>query len=156
MLGKRTSDEPTRRDLLGVLAELDPPEAYAFGDDGRERNPEVETTAARNVSAPKPPSPQAKWSTIAILAGVGVRVWIFGAFTTVLLTLAIGDDAAEFFLYIGFAVGVVAAFVNTGIGIAAIVKIHRSNGALKGMAFAAAGATLPLLFLFHLIAMQLC
>jgi hypothetical protein len=85
-----------------------------------------------------------------------VPVWILGAALTVLAAIALAGDSGEVFLFIGLAIGVLAAFVNTGIGVWAMITVGRSNGALKGMAFAAAGACLPLLFLFHLVALQVC
>jgi hypothetical protein len=81
---------------------------------------------------------------------------MIGAALTVLAAISMGGDSAEAFLFIGLGLGVVAAFVNTAIGVWAMVTIARSNGSLKGMAFAASGACLPLLFLFHLIALQVC
>ena len=156
MLAKRTADEPTRRDLLAVLAELDPPEAYAFGDETRSRDSDVEAILPPKPVAANMTATPAKWSSLAIVAGVGVPAWIVGAALTVLAAVAMGGDSAEAFLFIGLAIGVLAAFVNTGIGVWAMITIGRSNGALKGMAFAAAGACLPLLFLFHLVALQVC
>jgi len=154
MLAKRTAEEPTRRDLLAVLAELDPPEAYAFGEETRTRTPDVEPSPQpKHVVASAPAAP-ARWSTLAILAGSGVLVWVLGAALTVFAAVAMGGDAAGAFLYIGLPLLVLAAFVNTGIGVWAMVTIARSKGALKGMAFAAAGACLPLLFVFHVVALQ--
>jgi hypothetical protein len=160
MLAKRTSEEPGRRDLLAVLAELDPPEAYATGDEPRRRSPDVATPAQPEPGVPAPsaaPStPPARWSTLAILSGTGLLVWILGAVVTTLVPLAMnGGDGAAFVLFGGMGIGAVAAFVNTGIGIWAMVTIARSKGALKGMALAAAGACLPLLVLFHVVAAYL-
>ena len=155
MLAKRTADEPTRRDLLAVLAELDPPEAYAFGDADRPRDAVEGEFIPPKPAEPKAAAAPAKWSTLAILAGVGVPVWILGAAATYLSVFVVSGDAAALFIYGGFALGVVAAFVNTGLGVWAMVKIHQSQGALKGMLFAAAGACVPLLLLFHIATMYI-
>lgn len=152
MLAKRAADEPTRRDLFAVLAELDPPEAYALGDEGRRGDSDAEQVAKPKPVESKTEAPPAKWSTLAIIAGLGVVVWIVGAAATIASAFVIGNDAAALAIYVGLPIGVVAAFVNTGIGIWAMVKIVQSRGTLKGMALAAAGASLPLLFLFHLVA----
>jgi len=154
MLAKRTAEEPTRRDLLAVLAELDPPEAYAFGEETRTRTPDVEPLPQQKSVPVNAPVAPARWSTLAILAGSAVPVWIIGAALTVFAAFAMGGDSAAAFLYIGLPLLVFAAFVSTGLGVWAMVTIARSKGALKGMAFAAAGACLPLLFLFHIVALQ--
>ena len=100
-------------------------------------------------------APAAKWSTLAILSGTGVAVWILGAAASVLIPFAMGGDGAAYVLFAGMGIGALAAFVNTGLGIWAMVTIARSKGALKGMALAAMGACLPLLMLFHVVTVYL-
>jgi hypothetical protein len=50
MLAKRTADEPTRRDLLAVLAELDPPEAMRSATKLEVVNPKLKSPLNRNRS----------------------------------------------------------------------------------------------------------
>lgn len=153
MLSQRAADAPTRRDVLTVLAELDPPEAYALRED--RRAPEFAEPQSACEPTPSGATPTAKWSMLAVLAGVGVPVWLVGAVSTVALAFLAGE-AAEWILIGGIAFGVIAAFANAGLGVYTMVKIAQSKGALKGMLFAAAGATVPLLLLFHCMATYMC
>lgn len=129
LLGRRTSGEPTREDVLAVISQLDPPESYA--PDGFDRRMlEAGWSAARRreprVSLPAVSS-----------AAIGALVAPALALSEVLS----GNDEVT----ILFALALLAVSI---VGCSSLVRIHRSQGWLYGMRPALFAALLfPLLAL---------
>ncbi|MGL4420277.1 MAG: hypothetical protein ACRCZF_06410 [Gemmataceae bacterium] len=139
LLSRCQADEPSREDVLKVLAAMDPPEAYATN----ERNartpsaPESEfprrkssLPAAMNAPAapasePAPAGPQR--SALAIVACVAAALAVVSSFTITLL-----DWYALFFVFI-FGI---TSFVC---GLCALIPICRFDTQLRGLALAILG-----------------
>jgi hypothetical protein len=118
LLARRAAAEPTRADVLAVLAALDPPEAYA-PEGYRERLAE----AASREQGPRIP----QLSLLAIGSAVG------GVFLLLLAVLAFGMEfETEWLLSIAVLVLGGAAAV-TACGFVSIGRIRRSGGWLFGL-----------------------
>jgi hypothetical protein len=112
MLARRTTGEPTRDDVLAVLASLDPPEQYA-----------PEEYRQRPAPARRPRVPQL--CPLAIGSAAGAVLTLFAAYLAASLE---GESAVlgAFFLAL-------AAAGVTACGILSIVRIRRSGGWLFGL-----------------------
>jgi hypothetical protein len=122
LLARRTSEEPTRRDVQAVLAALDPPEAYA-PEGYRERAADA---AAAPVPRPRQPRPS-------LLAIASAAVGVLALLLFVVLNGVTGDLDGEAVLLVfgvfGFAV---PAAVTAG-GAVSLWHIRRSDGWLFGL-----------------------
>jgi len=128
MLTARSGGSPTRADIEAVLAELDPPEAYADGQQA--------------ASAPAPPPPAPHVLTAATIRPRFSRLAIIGAVLVVMVILPLGR---RMFLFPWFLVIPVA---TTILGLISIIQIRHSGGQLYGLGLAVFDALLfPLLLL---------
>ena len=133
LLGRRAAGEPTRADVLAVLASLDPPEAYA--PEGYRRRLAAQ---AREEARPRLPQP----SLLAVGSAVG------GVFTLLLgaVLLGLAANSEEEALLLGAALLLPAAAAVTACGFVSIRRIRRSGGWLFGLPAALFAALLfPLL-----------
>jgi hypothetical protein len=132
MLARRTTGEPTRDDVLAVLASLDPPEEYA-PEEYRRRPP-----PATRLRVPQP-------CLLAIGSAAGALLTLFAAYVAAYLE---GDSAVLGAFFLALAIAGV-----TGGGILSIVRIRRSDGWLFGLPVALFAALLyPLLLVNGLVA----
>ena len=114
LLGRRTTGEPTREDVLAVLAQLDPPESYApEGFDRRMLNDTWSATRRRE--------PQLSFMAVGSAA---IGVFIASALA---VSAIVFDDATLIYL------GVFALLVVSIVGCCSLVRIHRSKGWLYGI-----------------------
>lgn len=133
LLSRRTSGEPTRADVLAVLASLDPPEAYA-PEGYRERLVEQHRVENRR-RLPQP-------SMLAVGSAAG------GVLTLLLLALgfALNGFESEAGLLLMSPLILLGAGLVTAGGIVSILRIRRSEGWLFGLPAALFAALLfPLL-----------
>ena len=113
LLGRRTTGEPTRDDVLAVLAQLDPPESYApEGFDRRKLN--------EAWTPPKRREPE-----VSLLAAGSAAFGVFLLFVLIISVVA-GEDGA---LIIFEAAALLAA---SSAGAWSLLRIHRSGGWLYG------------------------
>jgi hypothetical protein len=135
LLGRRTSGEPTREDLLAMLSQLDPPESYA--PEGCDPKSLREKLAAR-----RPREPQA--SKLAIgSASIGA----FLVLATLSNVIVLNDELLLMF-------EVVAMLVVSICGGIALMRIGQSQGWLYGRPAALFAAALFPLFLCNSIAVM--
>jgi hypothetical protein len=122
LLARRTSEEPTRRDVQAVLAALDPPEAYA---------PEGYRERAADAAAPPVPRPRQPRPSLLAIASAAVGV------LTLLLFVVLSGISAEVSSGLGLLLLavfglLVPAAVTTG-GAVSLWHIRRSDGWLFGL-----------------------
>jgi hypothetical protein len=133
LLGRRAAGEPSRADVVAVLASLDPPEAYAPAGYRRRL-----ARQAREESRPRLPQP----SLLAVGSAAG------GVLSLLLALLLYGlaaNDNAEIAL-LGALLLLPAAAAVTACGVVSIRRIRRSGGWLFGLPAALFAAVLfPLL-----------
>jgi hypothetical protein len=134
-------EEPTRPDVLDVLAKLDPPEAYAPEE---QREKAVEFKPAPMIP-PKPSladSPdKGRTSTIGILACVGgLMTLVIGLPGSILIALMDSETAFVFLILVSLiflCVGLPACVL----GIISALSVRKSNGKLDNITCAAIGIT---------------
>jgi hypothetical protein len=145
-------EEPTRRDVLDVLAKLDPPEAYA-PEEQRDKAAELKPAP---VISPKPPLQNApeksRTPTLGILACVGgLMTLLIGLPGSMLVAFLLADSSElvvvflileSFFL---FFVGLPSCVL----GVISALAIRKSNGKLDNITCAAIGITAFPLCLFN-------
>ena len=128
LLGRRTSVEPGRADVLSVLAQLDPPESYA--PEGFDR---------RKLEAGWPAAARERQLSLAAVSSAALGAFIIPALAASALVFELET------------VSFVLAFALVGVSIAGcgtLVRIHRSQGWLYGRRAALFAALLaPLLML---------
>jgi hypothetical protein len=113
LLARRTTAEPTREDVLAVLAQLDPPESYApEGFDRRKVN--------EAFAKPKPREPE-----LSLLAAGSAAVGVFLLFVVFMTVMAGGDGGLV-------ACEVIAMLAVSVTGAICLFRIRRSNGWLYG------------------------
>jgi hypothetical protein len=147
MLAKRAGDAPSVADVEAVLAELDPPEAYAVV-----RTEFGEPQPAASEVGPVLP---ARFSRTAIAGAVWAPLF-FIAFTTIFMARRVkiepdsqppGPAWWQYVLMLTLlAAGLVAPFGTTVLGIISIAQIRQSARRLYGMALAVFDALLFPLF----------
>jgi hypothetical protein len=132
LIGRRTAGEPTRADVLSVLAALDPPESYA--PEGYEVRPEA-VGRSRRPAGPRP-------SALAIAgAAAGALDAVFVVAALGLLLLG-GEEEALFALIPGALLAAAASVL----GVWSVLRIRESRGMLFGLPAAGyAAIQLPLL-----------
>jgi hypothetical protein len=113
LLARRTTGEPTREDVLAVLAQLDPPESYA--PEGFDRRKLNETFAP-----PKPREPE-----LSLLAAGSAVAGVFLLLVVIMSVLG-GADGALMMLE------ATALLAISIVGAWSLVRIQRSNGWLYG------------------------
>jgi len=113
LLARRTTGEPTREDVLAVLAQLDPPESYA--PEGFDRRKLNETFAP-----PKPREPE-----LSLLAAGSAVAGVFLLLVLVMSVMAGGDGG----LLVLEATALLAISIA---GAWSLLRIQRSNGWLYG------------------------
>jgi len=159
MLATRAAGRtPKVKDASAVLAQLDPPEAYAQGAEARAGAP------AGAPPSPPPPPAKPKFCRTAILALLGfVPVPVFvvlaitlGPFVARVQPVPGGAQAAPSVFHIFIccdvipliAIPLIGVLWTTILGIVAIIQIHRAKGQLRGMGLAIFDAVVsPALFL---------
>jgi hypothetical protein len=72
LLQQRGADEPTREDVLAVLARLDPPEAYLPEEGEIDRGGYIPRAAAPRPAAPPGPAPRGEFDSGKISGIVGI------------------------------------------------------------------------------------
>jgi hypothetical protein len=133
--------EPTRADLLRVLARLDPPEAFT-GEEVDSVRPRVERGTAA-VADRTPPVAKSGYATTGILACVGGLVTLGLGLPLCAFTMLFAESATA-------VVAVVCFIVLTGapagvLGILHAMAIRESHGRLRGLTCAAIGiSALPI------------
>jgi hypothetical protein len=133
MLARRSADEPAREDVLAVLAELDPPEAYA--PEGLRHR----LRSLRPAAAPQQPQP----SLLALGSAFAAAATVLAPAAVVALEIDLDNSLGLLALVVMF--GIVPLAV-TACGFVSIARIRRSDGALFGLPAALFAAILnPLL-----------
>jgi HAAS len=133
LLQERTSDEPTREDVLAVLARLDPPEAYLpeeTGETGALSRPVV--GSARPAASPSPRVPPRRKAALASgVLGLATLVLLSFIFPVVigLANMGIGT-AALIIWYMLTAVALIGSI--TGIALAVRARLQ-GNWAITGL-----------------------
>jgi hypothetical protein len=118
----RRGENPTREDVVAVLDSLDPPEAYV-PEELRGRLGE----AAIEAAPAKPKGPRV--SKLAVLSAVLViAILLIGL---PLVATSRSPDTAETITFTG-----IYLFLATLVGAAALVRVMRSGGRLRGLPFA--------------------
>jgi hypothetical protein len=146
MLAARAGERPTEADVRAVLAELDPPEAYAAAGeespgDHRPLDPKNAPSVGEEI--------QVKHSKLAIVGALWAP-FFFIIFFFYIGYRTIAPWSAWLMLTTRFAglLGILAPFATTILGCVAISQIRHSRGRLYGLALALADALLfPLLAL---------
>jgi hypothetical protein len=89
MLGQVAGEEPTRDDVLSVLAKLDPPEAYLDCSSGEfSRVPPLSTGVRRNdAGAVRPDDTKKSLNVLAVISFVLTCIATFGSFVWWMLSL---------------------------------------------------------------------
>jgi hypothetical protein len=118
----RRGDNPTREDVVAVLDSLDPPEAYV-PEELRDKLGE----SAIGPSAAKPKGPRV--SKVAVVSAVLVAILLL--IGVPLLATSHSRDAGEIAAFFG-----VNLFLASLLGGAALIRVLRSNGRLRGLPFA--------------------
>jgi len=133
--------EPTRRDVLDVLAKLDPPEAYA-PEELREQVVDAKPIAAMppKSSVADPPE-KGRTPILGVLACVGgLMTLIIGLPASFLITLFL--ESSEMGLVFTILVSLFLVFVGLPacvLGIMSALAIRKSNGKLDNITCAAIG-----------------
>lgn len=160
---ERRSEHPTLDDVLAVLAELDPPEAFlaeeepdAARDFGRARSSPVRIPAPAPASEPGPGCGAAAKSS----APSGLAVWAGSLVAGTALTTGLLMSAAVWFapeLVLGLVAAIqIAALVGAGLGVARLVQSPPEPvSSLERVVAGAAAGTAPLTVAFLLMMVSL-
>lgn len=83
MLDRNSGEEPTRDEVLGVLAKLDPPEAYLEPMENQTLEPQQRRTLEHSAPFTSKPTPQLKseWNLMAVIGLVATCMACVGAMT---------------------------------------------------------------------------
>lgn len=140
--------EPTRRDVLDVLARLDPPEAYA-PEEYRER-----ASQAAGATAAAPRMRRAKVSKLAITSMILAACAVPTSLVGMVGVFGVLGEIDEIGLVAAVVAGVPAlglSIASAVLGVLAIRSILRSDGWLYGIGCAIPGVALVPLLMVQLI-----
>ena len=146
-LAVKNTEEPTRADLLAVLSELDPPEAYL--DEGVSISPTFPTTrltaegnprVAGDALAAKSSASQSKQGQLALWAGFLVSSGCILTTLSILMAITLGPTLPALLIQIIVFGGSILAIANVG------RSEHRSN--LNGLITWTCIGTIPWTVLF--------
>jgi hypothetical protein len=141
MLDGNSKEEPTRDDVLAVLAKLDPPEAYLEPMENQAVEPQQRRTLDRSAPFTSEPTPPVKsdWNMLAVIALVATCLACVGAMTWWIVGFA------------GLLPLVVVTSVAQTCGVVAVCQIQQRRTKERGFWMAVIGCcSLPLVVVLAL------